>query len=126
GTTKNGIAPAYSNKILRQSIRAGDIFSKNFHAEVFQIFAKQHLELQALGQDMPILQELYDNFLEACNFLKKIQITDTEIIINEALRNNKKVLAEGAQATLLDIDHGSYPYVTSSNTIASAACVGLG
>lgn len=126
GTTKNGIAPAYSNKILRQSIRTGDIFSKNFEAEVFQILAKQYLELQALGQDMPMLQELYDNFLEACNFLKKIQITDTEIIINEALRNNKKVLAEGAQATLLDIDHGSYPYVTSSNTIASAACVGLG
>lgn len=75
---------------------------------------------------MPMLQELYDNFLEACNFLKKTEITDTEIIINEALGNNKKVLAEGAQATLLDIDHGSYPYVTSSNTIASAACVGLG
>ena len=126
GTTKNGIAPAYSNKILRQNIRVGDILFKNFEAEVFQILTKQYLELQALGQDMPMLQELYDNFLEACNFLKKIQITDTEIIINEALRNNKKVLAEGAQATLLDIDHGSYPYVTSSNTIASAACVGLG
>lgn len=126
GTTKNGIAPTYSNKILRQNIRVGDILSKNFEAEVFQILAKQYLELQALGQDMPMLQELYDNFLEACNFLKKTQITDTEIIINEALRNNKKVLAEGAQATLLDIDHGSYPYVTSSNTIASAACVGLG
>src|SRR5690606_8056779 len=126
GTTKNGIAPTYSNKILRQNIRVGDILSKNFEAEVFQILAKQYLELQALGKDMPMLQELYDNFLEACNFLKKTQITDTEIIINEALRNNKKVLAEGAQATLLDIDHGSYPYVTSSNTIASAACVGLG
>lgn len=126
GTTKNGIAPTYSNKILRQNVRVGDIFSKDFEAYVFQILNKQYAELQALGQDMPAVQELYDNFLEACNFFKKLQITDTEIIINEAIKNNKKVLAEGAQATLLDIDHGTYPYVTSSNTIASAACVGLG
>lgn len=126
GTTKNGIAPTYSNKILRQNVRVGDIFSNNFEAEVLQILTRQYLDLQALGQDMPMMQELYDDFLEACNFLKKIQIADTEIIINEALSNNKKVLAEGAQATLLDIDHGSYPYVTSSNTIASAACVSLG
>jgi len=126
GTTKNGIAPTYSNKILRQNVRVGDIFSKDFEAYVFQILNKQYAELQALGQDMPAVQELYDNFLEACNFLKKLQITDTEIIINEAIKNNKKVLAEGAQATLLDIDYGTYPYVTSSNTIASAACVGLG
>ncbi|MNG87967.1 Adenylosuccinate synthetase [compost metagenome] len=126
GTTKNGIAPTYSNKILRQNVRVEDIFSKDFEAYVFQILNKQYAELQALGQDMPAVQELYDNFLEACNFLKKLQITDTEIFINEALSNNKKVLAEGAQATLLDIDHGSYPYVTSSNTIASAACVSLG
>lgn len=126
GTTKNGIAPTYSNKILRQNVRVGDIFAKNFEAVVFQILNKQYFELQALGQDMPMLKELYGNFLEACNFLRKLQITDTEIIINEALGNNKKVLAEGAQATLLDIDHGSYPFVTSSNTIASAACVSLG
>ncbi|WP_454881479.1 adenylosuccinate synthase [Sphingobacterium detergens] len=126
GTTKNGIAPTYSNKILRQNVRVGDIFSKDFEAYVFQILNKQYAELQALGQDMPAVQELYDNFLEACHFLKKLQITDTEIIINEAIKNNKKVLAEGAQATLLDIDYGTYPYVTSSNTIASAACVGLG
>ena len=126
GTTKNGIAPTYSNKILRQNVRVGDIFSKDFETYVFQILNKQYAELQALGQDMPPVQELYDNFLEACNFLKNLQITDTEIFINEAIKNNKKVLAEGAQATLLDIDHGTYPYVTSSNTIASAACVGLG
>ncbi|MEI2271523.1 adenylosuccinate synthase [Sphingobacterium sp. ML3W] len=126
GTTKNGIAPTYSNKILRQNVRVGDIFSKDFETYVFQILNKQYTELQALGQDMPAVQELYDNFLEACSFLKKLQIMDTEIIINEAIKNNKKVLAEGAQATLLDIDHGTYPYVTSSNTIASAACVGLG
>lgn len=126
GTTKNGIAPTYSNKILRQNVRVGDIFSKDFETYVFQILNKQYAELQALGQDMPPVQELYDNFLEACSFLKKLQITDTEIIINEAIKNNKKVLAEGAQATLLDIDHGTYPYVTSSNTIASTACVGLG
>lgn len=126
GTTKNGIAPTYSSKILRHNLRVGNILSNNFEADVFQILKKQHLELQALGQDIPAVQELFDNFLNACNFLKKLQITDTEIIINEALSNNKKVLAEGAQATLLDIDHGSYPYVTSSNTIASAACVGLG
>ncbi len=126
GTTKNGIAPTYSNKILRQNVRVGDIFSKDFETYVFHILNNQYAELQALGQDMPPVQELYDNFLEACSFLKKLQITDTEIIINEAIKNNKKVLAEGAQATLLDIDHGTYPYVTSSNTIASAACVGLG
>jgi adenylosuccinate synthase len=126
GTTKNGIAPTYSNKILRQNIRVGDILSKDFETDVFHILNQQYAELEALGQDMPGIQELYTNFLEGCYFLKKLQITDIEIIINEALRENKKVLAEGAQATLLDIDHGTYPYVTSSNTIASAACVGLG
>lgn len=126
GTTKNGIAPTYSNKILRQNVRVGDILAKDFETYVCGILTKQYTELQALGQIMPPLQELYANFLAACHFLRKMQITDTEIMINEALQSNKKVLAEGAQATLLDIDHGTYPYVTSSNTIASAACVGLG
>ncbi|OOG16068.1 hypothetical protein BWD42_22045 [Sphingobacterium sp. CZ-UAM] len=85
----------------------GDIFSKDFETYVLQILDKQYTELQALGQDVPPVKELYDNFLEACGFLKKLQITDTEISINEALKNNKKALAEGAQATLFDIDHGT-------------------
>ncbi len=126
GTTKNGIAPSYSDKIRRQNLRVEDIYSDNFKDDVYQILNRQYNELQHLGQEMPALEELYHNFILGCIFLKKIQITDTEIFLNKALRNGQKVLAEGAQATLLDIDHGSYPYVTSSNTLASAACVSLG
>jgi len=126
GTTKNGIAPSYSNKILRQNLRVEDIYSDNFRDDTYTILNRQYTELQLLGQDMPALEELYADFIKGCNFLKQLAITDTEIFLNQALHDNKKVLAEGAQATLLDIDHGSYPYVTSSNTIAAAACVSLG
>ncbi|MFU1857381.1 adenylosuccinate synthetase [Sphingobacterium sp. NGMCC 1.201703] len=107
GATINGIGPTYSNKTLRQNVLMGDIFSNDFETYVLQILNKQYTELLVLGQDVPPIKELYDNFLEACGFLKKLQITDTEISINEALKNNKKVLAEAAQATLLDIDHGT-------------------
>jgi len=126
GTTKNGIAPSYSDKIRRQNLRVGDIYSDSFNTDVNQILNRHYKELQAVGQEMPPFEELYHDFMQGCTFLKKIQITDTEIFLNKALRNGQKVLAEGAQATLLDIDHGSYPYVTSSNTLAAAACVSLG
>lgn len=91
----------------------GDIFSNDFETYVLQILNKQYTELLVLGQDVPPIKELYDNFLEACGFLKKLQITDTEISINEALKNNKKVLAEAAQATLLDIDHGTSSFLAN-------------
>ncbi|WP_333888426.1 adenylosuccinate synthase [Sphingobacterium siyangense] len=126
GTTKNGIAPSYSNKILRQNLRVGDIHSDSFNTDVYQILNRQYNELQLLGQEMPAFEELYHDFIQGCTSLKQVSIIDTEIFLNKAIQDGKKVLAEGAQATLLDIDHGSYPYVTSSNTIASAACVSLG
>lgn len=126
GTTKNGIAHTYSSKILRQNVRVEDMFSKDFDTDVFQIISRQYKELQDLGQKMPSLDELYGNFMRDCELMKQLHIADTEVLLNEALKNNKKVLAEGAQATMLDIDHGTYPYVTSSHTIAAAACVSLG
>lgn len=126
GTTKNGIGPSYAHKALRQNVRAGDIHSARFGEDVYHMLSRQYDELEVLGQSMPPLEKLYRNFMEACEFMQKLQIIDTEIFLNQALSTNKKVLAEGAQATFLDIDHGTYPYVTSSNTIASAACVSLG
>ena len=126
GTTKNGIAPAYANKIMRQNLRVGEAYRTEFTSELQAIVARQYRELQQLGCELPVLEEMMTEFLSAIFFLKSLTIVDTELYVNQALKEGKKVLAEGAQATMLDIDHGTYPYVTSSNTIAGGACTGLG
>lgn len=126
GTTKNGIGYAYSAKTLRQGFRVADIFVPDFAEEAATVMRREYLQLEALGQKMIGFDELLTTFLNDVAYLKQYTIADTELLINAALKGNKRILAEGAQATMLDIDHGTYPYVTSSNTIAAAACVGLG
>lgn len=126
GTTKNGIAQAYSNKILRQNLRVGDIDSPDFKRRVEHILQRDCRLLAGNDIVLPSLEEISVEFFEAIDFLKKFTRTDTELFLNTALSDGKKVLAEGSQAALLDIDHGTYPYVTSSSTTAAGACVGLG
>ncbi|MFN3315519.1 MAG: adenylosuccinate synthetase, partial [Raineya sp.] len=126
GSTLKGIGPTYMDKIGRNGLRVGDILSKDFQ-EKYQRLSQKHLNL--LKQypytdfDLPALEK---DFFEAIDFLKEFHLTDTEYLINEALQENKSILAEGAQGSLLDIDFGSYPFVTSSNTLAAGACTGLG
>lgn len=126
GTTKNGIAQAYSNKILRQNVRIGDMFAPDFRNRVQRILERDYKMLAAEGMTLPSLEEISNEFFEAVDFLKRFQCMETEIYLNNALAEGKTILAEGSQAAMLDIDHGTYPYVTSSSTTASGACSGLG
>jgi adenylosuccinate synthase len=126
GTTKNGIAQAYSNKILRQNVRVGDMFAADFKSRVQHILESDYKMLAAGGMELPSLEEISNEFFEAVDFLKRFRCTETEIYLNNALAEGKKILAEGSQAAMLDIDHGTYPYVTSSSTTASGASSGLG
>ncbi|MGN7864523.1 adenylosuccinate synthase [Chryseobacterium sp. 22458] len=127
GTTKNGIAQAYSNKILRQNLRVGDIGSPDFESRASHILKRDYKMLEDGGMIvLPALEEITKEFFDAVEFLKKFTCAETEIYLNKALAEGKKILAEGSQATMLDIDHGTYPYVTSSSTTASGASSGLG
>ncbi|MDR6458922.1 adenylosuccinate synthase [Chryseobacterium vietnamense] len=127
GSTKNGIAQAYSNKILRQNLRVGDIFLPDFQSRAQHILNRDYKMLEEEGMIvLPALEEISKEFFDAVEFLKKFSCTETEIYLNTALSEGKKVLAEGSQAAMLDIDHGTYPYVTSSSTTASGASSGLG
>lgn len=127
GTTKNGIAQVYSNKILRQNLRVGDMFSSDFQSRAQHILERDYRMLKDAGMIvLPALEEISKEFFEAVDFLKKFNCTETEIYLNKALSEGKRILAEGSQAAMLDIDHGTYPYVTSSSTIASGASSGLG
>ena len=126
GTTKNGIGSAYSNKIKRHGFRISDIFNENFETEVRNSIYQSFNELLNKGIEMMSFDIMMKAFFADLAFLRELAVIDTEVFLNNSLQSNKRVLAEGAQATMLDIDHGTYPYVTSSNTIASAACVSLG
>ena len=124
GSTLKGIGPTYQDKIGRHGLRVGEILSDNF---------KEKYEKQKSYHNY-FLEGHYDNsfsdeektFFDCINKLKEFKIVDTEYLINKNVNRKKKVLAEGAQGTLLDIDFGSYPFVTSSNTTTAGACIGLG
>ncbi len=125
GTTGKGIGPTYSDKISRTGIRVGDI-AHNFKAK-YELAKQRHIRiLQALGQPLDTLPELETQFHEAIQLLQQFQLIDSEYYINEQLNAGKSLLCEGAQGSMLDIDFGSYPFVTSSNTICAGACTGLG
>ncbi|MBP2617015.1 adenylosuccinate synthase [Chryseobacterium jejuense] len=126
GTTKNGIAQAYSNKILRQNVRIGDMYSPDFKERIERILERDYQFLSEGGMELPSLQSIREEFFDAVEFLKQFNCTETELFLNRAVKDGKTILAEGSQAALLDIDHGTYPYVTSSSTTASGACSGLG
>ena len=124
GTTGKGIGPTYTDKISRNGLRLGDTldgFDKKYEAA-----RNRHLDmLRAMGET-PDLAEAEARWLDAIEYLKTFDIIDSEHYVNRCLREGKSVLCEGAQGTLLYVDFGSYPFVTSSNTVAAGACTGLG
>ena len=125
GSTLKGIGPAYMDKTGRNGLRVGDILLPSF-LDKYQKLKNKHI--QFLKQfDYPYsLQEYEEQWLKEVQALKRFNIVDGEFLINNCLENSKKVLAEGAQGALLDIDFGSYPFVTSSSTTCAGACTGLG
>lgn len=127
GSTLKGIGPAYTDKTARTAIKIQDIFNPNFK-DIYETLKNKH-EFLLKQYDYNYKDELLKlekDFFDCIIKLKDMQIVDTELMINKYLENGKKVLAEGAQGSLLDINYGSYPYVTSSNTISAGACIGLG
>jgi len=133
GSTLKGIGPAYSDKIARTGVRVADLASGKFDS-IYGLAKENHLRIvQGLGYsitDFKIEGLGFDEYelrwMESLDRLKSMQWVESEIFINKALDQGQKILAEGAQGTLLDIDFGSYPFVTSSNTITTGACTGLG
>ncbi|MCI5783082.1 MAG: adenylosuccinate synthase [Bacteroidales bacterium] len=124
GTTGKGIGPTYTDKVSRNGLRLGDVFH-NFD-EKYSNAKERHLTiLRSMGEN-PDITELEKAWLDAVNYMKEYDIIDSEYVVNEYLKSGKSVLCEGAQGTLLDVDFGSYPFVTSSNTVCAGACSGLG
>ena len=126
GSTLKGIGPTYMDKTGRNGIRVGDIFAPNF-AEKYAAMVEKHKGILKHTPDFTYnLEELEGPFFEGIELLKKFTCIDSEIYLNNALKEGKKILAEGAQGTMLDIDFGTYPFVTSSNTVTAGTCTGLG
>ncbi len=125
GTTGKGIGPTYTDKVSRNGLRVGDI-EDNF-MEKYQAHKARHEQmLQAMGYTDYDITEVEKTWLKGVEYMKQFQFVDSEHFINDKLRQGKTVLCEGAQGTMLDVDFGSYPFVTSSNTICAGACSGLG
>ena len=125
GTTGKGIGPVYTDKISRNGLRVGDIFH-NFE-EKYQQATKRHKEmLDNCNFDYDNLAELEEEWFEGVEKLKTFKMIDSEQFVNDQIKQENSVLAEGAQGSLLDIDFGTYPFVTSSNTVCAGACTGLG
>lgn len=125
GTTGKGIGPTYTDKVSRTGLRVGDIL-ENFQ-EKYEEHKKRHLKrIAALGYQDFDITEVEKIWMEGVEYLKQFQFVDSEHEINHILRDGKSLLCEGAQGTMLDVDFGSYPFVTSSNTICAGACTGLG
>ena len=124
GTTGKGIGPTYTDKISRNGLRLGDVFH-NFEAKYTAARDKHIAQLKSMGE-APDITELESKWLDAIKYIKGYDIIDSEYVINNLLDEGKTILCEGAQGTLLDVDFGSYPFVTSSNTICAGACSGLG
>ena len=124
GTTGKGIGPTYTDKISRDGLRVGDI--EHDFLTKYQTAKRRHIALlTALGQSADI-DEIEKEWFIAIDFLKQFDIIDSEFFINHMLAQGKSVLCEGAQGSMLDIDFGSYPFVTSSSTVCAGACIGLG
>ena len=126
GSTLKGIGPTYQDKIGRAALRIGDILSPDFKEKYATLLEKHKTTLSFYKHPLDNLEEMERQFFEAIEFIKTLPLIDSEYTVNEALAANKRILAEGAQGSLLDIDFGSYPFVTSSNTMAAGACTGLG
>ena len=126
GTTGKGIGPTYTDKVSRNGLRVGDILSD--FQEKYLAHKQQHLKmLAALGwTDFSTLEAEEKVWMEGIAYLRRFQLVDASHEIDDMLKHGKRVLCEGAQGTMLDVDFGSYPFVTSSNTISAGACIGLG
>ena len=125
GSTLKGIGPTYMDKTGRNGLRIGDIKSPNFY-EKYQKLKEKHFNLLKNTKLLKDLESIENEFLESIDYLKKFEHIDSEHYLNNASKNGKNILAEGAQGSLLDIDFGTYPFVTSSNTITAGTCTGLG
>ncbi|MFB5944656.1 adenylosuccinate synthase [Albibacterium profundi] len=125
GSTLKGIGPTYMDKTGRNGLRVGDTTLRDFQ-ERYQRLVEKHKSILSHYGEIPDFSEKEKAFFEAIEFLKSIPHVDSEHLVNQYLKEGKSVLAEGAQGTLLDIDFGSYPFVTSSNTTSAGACTGLG
>jgi adenylosuccinate synthase len=125
GSTLKGIGPAYMDKTGRNGLRVGDLLDKSFTTQ----YIKLRLKHQKLLDNFNFTEDINDweeEFFEAVELLRQLKIVNGEYFINEKLREGKKVLAEGAQGSMLDVDFGTFPYVTSSSTISGGVCTGLG
>jgi adenylosuccinate synthase len=126
GSTLKGIGPTYMDKTGRNGLRVGDIFSPNFK-EKYQTLIDKHMGMLShydeFSYDLPALEK---EWMAGIDVLKSLDAVDSEHFLNNALLDGKKILAEGAQGTMLDIDFGTYPFVTSSNTVTAGTCTGLG
>ena len=125
GSTLKGIGPTYMDKTGRNGLRVGDIEADDFR-EKYRFLKNKHRSLLAQYDFQYDLEEKENEWFEAIEALREFTFVDSEHTINELMQQGQSVLAEGAQGTLLDIDFGSYPYVTSSNTVCAGACIGLG
>jgi adenylosuccinate synthase len=127
GSTLKGIGPTYTDKVARDGFRIGDILASDF-LERFTNIYKKHTDLLIKNSFEPQedLEAVFKTWFDALPTLLRFNLIDSEYEVNRYLKEDRKVLAEGAQGTLLDIDFGSYPFVTSSNTVAAGACTGLG
>ena len=128
GTTKRGIGPAYADKAARVGLRVQDLLDpKIFREKLEQVLKEKNAQFAKIYNQLPLnVDVIAAEYLEGCAPRLAPMITDSVNLIHEALESNKNVLLEGAQATFLDLDHGTYPFVTSSNPIAGGACVGAG
>ncbi len=125
GSTLKGIGPTYTDKISRQGLRVGDMISPDFPTK-YKALVDRHkaiLDVYKFEYDLAAAEK---EFFEAVAFMKEFRLVDSEYSVNHAINAGKTILAEGAQGSLLDVDFGSYPFVTSSNTITAGACTGLG
>jgi adenylosuccinate synthase len=125
GSTLKGIGPSYQDKIGRQGLRVGDILSENFRQR-FKKLADIHFNILKDYDIQYDWNDLERQFFDAVAFLKQFRLIESEYFLNDELKKGSSILAEGAQGSLLDIDFGSYPFVTSSNTVTAGACTGLG
>ena len=133
GSTLKGIGPAYTDKIARSGLRIGDLLSFDFK-ERYELLKYQHMQtchtlkfnIDSFRIDGMTLDQYEAKWIESLELLKKFQLINSEYFINKCIDNGKKILAEGAQAAMLDVDFGTYPFVTSSSTITAGVCTGLG
>ena len=125
GSTLKGIGPTYTDKISRQGLRVGDMISVDFKTK-YELLVARHKAILDVYKFEYDLVEAEKEFFLAVDFMKEFALVDSEYSVNKAINAGKTILAEGAQGSLLDVDFGSYPFVTSSNTITAGACTGLG